>query len=267
MSIPEAAMLQLAAPLQGHGWGMPHDASLNGWRIDALIDETSFFVIALFVIMVSWMLWAVFKHDRRHTAQFDHGTSRRSIAVSLGIAAAVFFVVDGHLFLNSVLAWRDVFGNFAWAESQPETVRIEVNAHQWSWAVRYAGPDGKFNTPDDIVLLNEIVVPQGAPVTFQLVSTDVIHSFNVPNMRAKIDVVPGMVNRVWFTPKETGEFDIACAQHCGANHYKMKAKVTVLPRADYERWAAEASANSARAFDPDDKDGHWGWEWAEHSRI
>ncbi len=260
-------MLLFAAPLEGHGYGMPHDASLDGWRIDALINETSFFVVLLFVLMVAWMLWAVFRHGRNHQARFDHGTSRRSIAVALGIAAAIFFVVDGHLFVNSVLSWRDVFGNFAWAESQPQAVRVEVNAHQWSWAVRYAGPDGKFNTPDDIVLLNEVVVPQGAPILFQLVSTDVIHAFNIPNMRAKIDVVPGMVNRLWFTPRETGEFDIACAQHCGANHYKMKAKLTVLPRADYERWAAEASANSDRAFDPDDKDSHWGWEWSEHSRI
>ena len=257
----------LSGPMQGHGYGMPHDASKDGWRIDALINETSLFVILLFVIMVGWMLWAVFRHGPRHPARFDHGSSSRSIAVALGIAGAVFFVVDGHLFVNSVLAWHQFFGNFAWAESQPEAVRIEINAHQWAWAVRYAGPDGKFNTPDDIVLLNDVVVPQGAPVIVQLVSTDVIHSFNVPNMRAKIDVVPGMVNRVWFTPAETGQFDIACAQHCGANHYKMKGTLTVLPAADFARWAQEASQNSARAYDPDDAEAHWGWDWSEHARI
>jgi cytochrome c oxidase subunit II len=257
----------IAAPFEGHGLGMPHDASLDGWRIDDLINETSVFVILLFVIMVGWMLWAVFRHGERHQAKFDHGTSRRSIAVALGIALAIFFVVDGHLFVNSVLVWKNIFGNFAYAESQPQAVRIEINAHQWAWAARYAGPDGKFNTPDDIVTLNDLVVPQGSPIIVQLVSTDVIHSFNVPNMRTKIDVVPGMVNRLWFVAKETGEFDIACAQHCGANHYKMKGKLTVLPRADWERWAAEASANSAQAYDPGDQDAHWGWDWAEHARI
>jgi cytochrome c oxidase subunit 2 len=257
----------LCAPLRGHGYGMPHDASLDGWRIDDLINETSVFVVLLFVIMVGWMLWAVFRHGERHQAHFDHGSSRRSIAVALGIAGAIFFVVDGHLFVNSYLAWTDVFGNFAGAESRPEAVRIEINAHQWAWIARYAGPDGKFNTPDDIVMLNDIVIPQGAPIIMQLASTDVIHSFNVPNMRAKIDVVPGMINRLLFTPKETGEFDIACAQHCGANHYKMKGKLTVLPRADFERWAAEASANAARAYDAADEDAHWGWDWTAHSRI
>jgi len=257
----------IAAPLEGHGLGMPHDASADGWRIDNLIDETSLFVILLFVIMVGWMLWAAFRHGEKHQAKFDHGNSRRSIAVALGIALAIFFVVDGHLFVNSVLAWKNIFGNFAYAEEQPQAVRIEIDAHQWAWVARYAGPDGKFNTRDDIVSFNDVVVPQGSPLIFQFVSTDVIHSFNVPNMRAKIDVVPGMVNRLWFVAKETGEFDIACAQHCGANHYKMKGKLTVLPRADWEKWAAEASANSAQAYDPDDGDAHWGWDWAEHARL
>ena len=257
----------LAAPLEGHGWGMPHDASLDGWRIDDLINETSVFVILLFAIMVAWMLWAVFRHGPRHTARFDHGTSRRSIAVALGIAAAIFFVVDGHLFVNSILAWKNVFGNFAWAETQPGAVRIEVNAHQWAWAVRYAGPDGKFGTQDDIVTLNDVVVPQGVPVIFQVASVDVLHSFNIPNMRVKMDAVPGMINRVWFTAKETGQFDIGCAQHCGANHYKMRGVLTVLPRDEWERWAGVASANSARAYDPEDKDAQWAWDWEKHARI
>ena len=257
----------LAEPLEGKSLGMPHDASLNGWRIDALINETSFFVILLFIIMVAWMVTSVVRHGPSHQARFDHGTSRRSIAVALGIALAIFAVVDGHLFVNSILLWKDVVGNFAMVEADPGTVRIEVNAHQWAWSVRYAGPDGKFNTADDIVSLNDVVVPEGAPIVFQFVSTDVIHDFNIPNMRTKIDVVPGMVNRMWFQAKETGEFDIACAQHCGVNHYKMKGKLTVLPRADFERWASQASANSARGYDPDDAEAHWGWDWAEHSRI
>ena len=257
----------LAAPLEGSGWGMPHDASLDGWRIDDLINETSVFVILLFAIMVAWMLWACFFHGERHPARYDHGTSRRSIAVALGIAAAIFFVVDGHLFLNSVLVWKHVFGNFAWAETQKETVRIEINAHQWAWAARYAGPDGKFGTQDDIVTLNDITVPQGVPVIFQVASTDVLHSFNIPNMRVKMDAVPGMVNRVWFTAKETGQFDIGCAQHCGANHYKMRGVLTVLPLEEWKRWAVVAAANSARAYDAEDKDAQWAWDWEKHARI
>ena len=267
MSLLPILAAAIAAPLEGSGWGMPHDASVDGWRIDDLINETSVFVILLFVIMVAWMLWAAIRHGRGHPARYDHGASRRSIAVALGIAAAIFVVVDGHLFVNSVLVWNGVLGNFAHAETQPDAVRIEINAHQWAWAVRYAGPDGKFGTQDDIVTLNDVVVPQGSPVIFQIASVDVIHSFNIPNMRAKIDAVPGMINRLWFTAKETGQFDIGCAQHCGANHYKMRGVLTVLPRADWERWAKEASDNSSRAYDPEDKDAHWAWDWEKHARI
>ena len=84
-----------------------------------------------------------------------------------------------------------VFWNFDEVEQRPDAVRIEVNAHQWAWDARYAGPDGKFNTKDDIVTLNDIRVPVDTPVLLQLASTDVIHSFYLPNFRVKQDAVPG----------------------------------------------------------------------------
>ncbi|HEV8325358.1 MAG TPA: cytochrome C oxidase subunit II, partial [Myxococcota bacterium] len=135
---------------------------------------------------------------------------------------------------------------------------------QWAWDARYPGPDGKFNTKDDIVTLNDIRVPVNTPVVFELASVDVIHSFYLPNFRVKNDAMPGMINHLWFTSKETGIFEIACAQHCGVNHYKMRALLHVLPRDGYDRWAAEASANSARAFDEADTSAHWGWEWGKN---
>jgi cytochrome c oxidase subunit 2 len=153
------------------------------------------------------------------------------------------------------------FWDFDYAEAQKDAVRIEVDAHQWAWQARYAGPDGKFNTADDIVTLNDIRVPVNSPVIVELSSMDVIHSFYLPNLRVKQDAMPGQINRMWFRAKETGEFDIGCAQHCGLNHYKMKGLLTILPRKDFDLWAAEASANTARAFDPQDTLAHWGWDW------
>ena len=95
-------------------------------------------------------------------------------------------------------------------------MRVEVNAHQWAWDVRYAGPDGKFNTQDDIVTLNDMRVPVGVPVVLQLASSDVMHSFSLPNFRVKQDAVPGH-DQPHLVPGQArpGEFDIACAQHCG----------------------------------------------------
>ena len=255
----------LAAPLEGSGIGLPHDASANGHLIDTLINETSFFVIVMFSIVCAWILYSAFFHGKKHKAVYDHGDTFKSYRWTLFTAAAIFFVVDGKLYAASMSDLANVFGNFPMVEANPKSVRIEINAHQWMWTARYAGPDGQFNTADDIVTNNDVVVPQGAPVIFQIASTDVIHAFNLPNFRAKVDAVPGTINRMWIEAKETGEFDIACAQHCGANHYKMKGKLTVLPREDYDRWASQASANSARAFDADDLDSHWGWDWAPHA--
>jgi cytochrome c oxidase subunit 2 len=66
---------------------------------------------------------------------------------------------------------------------------------------------------------------------------------------------------MWFEAKELGDFDIACAQHCGTNHYKMKGMLTVLSKEDYAKWASEMSANAQRAYDANDKEAHWGWDW------
>src|SRR5262249_41388044 len=151
---------------------------------------------------------------------------KHAITVALTISAIIFFVVDGNLFVNAMNDLSKAFWNFAEVEAMPNVLRIEVNAHQWAWDARYAGPDGRFSTKekpsdDDIVTLNDIRVPVDTPVLIQLSSTDVIHSFYLYNFRVKQDAMPGMINRLTFQAKEIGEYDIGCAQHCGTNHYKM----------------------------------------------
>ncbi len=247
------------------GIGLPRDVSVDGHRIDSLMNWTHLFNIILFVIMCIWMVWAAVKHNRSHSADYDHGDSKRSTVVALSLSAFIFFVVDGNLFVQTMIGLSDAFWNFEIPQKDPNTVKIEINAHQWAWDARYAGKDGEFNTPDDVVTWNEVKIPAGAPVTLQLTSTDVIHSFWVPNFRVKMDAVPGQVNRFWFRsrPEIRGDYDIACTQHCGTHHYKMKAMISVLEPAEFNRWLAEASLNGERSFDPADKDAHWGWKWKE----
>jgi cytochrome c oxidase subunit 2 len=255
------ATLAQAAPQPESGWGLPRDISQEGHRIDWLIQITGIFTAILFVIMCVWMVVAVVKHNKNHEAEYDHGNARHQVRFAAALSALIFFVVDGNLWVNSTLDVNSVFWNFEKAESTPNAVRIEINAHQWAWDARYAGADGKFNTADDIVTLNDIRIPVNTPVIFQIASTDVIHSFWVPNLRIKQDAMPGMINKMWFVAKETGQVDIACTQHCGTNHYKMKGTLTVLSPEDYAKWAAEGSANGVRGYNPDDKDSHWGWDW------
>jgi cytochrome c oxidase subunit II len=256
-----AGGLALANPQPETSYGLPHDASVDGHRIDWLIKVTMGFVTILFVIMCIWIVWACLKHDKGHKAEYDHGDARHQVRFAAGLSALIFFVVDGNLWVNSTLDVNDAFWNFDKVEADPATVRIEVDAHQWAWDARYAGPDGKFNTPDDIVTLNEIPVPVGRPILLELASADVIHSFYLPNFRVKRDAMPGMINRLWFEAKETGDFEIGCAQHCGTNHYKMRGFLRVLSQPEYDKWAAEASKNGERGYNKDDELAHWGWDW------
>jgi cytochrome c oxidase subunit II len=249
-----------AKPQPGTGISLPVDASTEGHRIDWLMNVTNWMTGILFLIMFGWIVYASIRHGKKHEAVYDHGTSKRSLSVALAMAGSVFVFVDGNLFFNSTTD-LDIFHGFDRIEKNPETIRIEVNAHQWAWDFRYAGPDGKFRTKDDIISLNDLRIPVGVPVIFNVASTDVLHAFNLPNFRAKVDAVPGVVNRFWVEAKETGEFQIVCAQHCGTNHYKMKGVITVLSKEDYALWADQASKVSARVYDENDEAAHWGWEW------
>jgi cytochrome c oxidase subunit 2 len=242
-------------------FGLPRDASLHGWRVDWLMATTTVFVTIMFVATVVWIVWACVRHGRKHRAHFDEGRARPAVIKAALLSALIFGVVDGNLLCHGLSDLDDVFWNVDRAAADPRAIRIEVNAHQWAWDARYPGPDGTFNSADDIVTLNDLRVPVGVPVIVQLASTDVIHSFSLANFRVKQDAIPGTINRLWFQAKETGTFEIACAQHCGTHHYKMRGVLTVLPPEEYEAWAAQASELSRRAYDPEDKSAHWGWNW------
>jgi cytochrome c oxidase subunit II len=249
-----------AAPLPERGYGLPHDASVDGFRIDELIHFTLAAITIVFVIVAAALLWSFVKHGRDHAARYTHGT-RGSVAIVVGAVAVLLVGVDGNLFVHTLEDIHGYFWNFAKAEATEGAVRIEVNAHQWTWQARYAGPDGKFNTPDDVITTDDVRVPLGVPVIIQLASTDVIHSMYLPNFRVKQDAVPGMITRLTFQAKVPGEYEIACAQHCGANHYKMRGVLTVLPTEGYRSWLRAAEADARRGYDPDDAEAHWGWAW------
>lgn len=260
MSATPLLAAALAEPRRASGYGLPADVSADGHLIDSLLHLTLAATAVIFGVVLAALLWAVFRHRGGRPASYTHGT-RGSRWVVLGSVVAIAVVVDGYLFSSTVLDLRRHFWNFDGVEANPRTVRLEVNAHQWSWAARYAGPDGRFATPDDIVTLDDIRVPVGAPVLVQLTSSDVIHSFYLPNFRVKQDAVPGNVGRLTFEARVPGQFEIACAQHCGPNHYKMRGVLTVLTPEGYRQWWEEAAADAARAYDAGDLEAGWGWEW------
>ena len=126
-----------------------------------------------------------------------------------------------------------------------EAVEVQVTGEQFAWNFRYPGPDGKFDTADDIVTLNQMHFPVGKPVIVTLTSKDVIHSFFLPEFRVKQDAVPGMKTRIWFEGNRVGHWEIACAELCGLGHFRMKGFISVDTPADYEKWLAEQAAAQA----------------------
>jgi cytochrome c oxidase subunit 2 len=239
---------------------LPHDASLDGFRIDRLIALGAAVQIPLLIVLGLWLLAAAILWGRRRA--IAGGVVRHRVPIALSLLALLLLATE------DAVSWaqsnRDLdehFWNFGAAEADPRTLRIEVDAHQWAWTARYAGPDGKFNSDDDAVTLDDLRIPVDTPILIQLTSTDVIHDLYLPNFRIKQDAIPGRVTRVTFTAKETGQFEIACSQHCGVNHYKMRGLLRVLPEEDFRRWLALASSNSKALYDPVDRAANWGWDW------
>ena len=243
--------------------GLPPDASLDGHRVDALLHYAHGWDFALMGLLVVWVVFACLRFRRGSRAAAFRGDSPGAWVLVVGVALAVFLGADGVLYARTIRDLDQTFWNFKKPIADPSTVRLEINAQQWAWDARYAGPDGHFNTQDDVVTLNDIRIPLGRPILIQLASADVVHNFSLPNFRIKMDAVPGQLGRMWFQAEKTGQYEILCQQHCGVHHYKMRGLLTVLPGDAYDAWAREASTLSARGYDIQDSAAHWGWAWKD----
>jgi cytochrome c oxidase subunit 2 len=248
---------------QERGYGRPADVSRDGHLSDWLFNVTTVSITVLFIIMVAILVWATLMHRDPKKVHYEHGVGGSHILLTAVISSVIFFGVDGTLLVNSFMDLRAAFWNFPTAAEHP--IQIEVMAQQWAWNVRYPGPDGKFDTVDDIVTLNEMHIPVNKPVMIKLRSKDVIHSFYLPNFRTKQDAVPGATTQMWFQATKTGEFEIGCAQHCGVSHYKMRGFLTVTDDKDFEQWLQTGASDSKRRFDEADAEAHWGWDWEKNT--
>ena len=139
-----------------------------------------------------------------------------------------------------------------------DATEFEVVGQQWQWSFRLPGKDGRLGTSDirnvssdnplglnpndpnnhdDVVIVgDDLHLVVGKPVKALLRSIDVLHDFFVPQFRAKMDMVPGMVTYFWFTPTRTGTFEALCFELCGIGHPNMRGKVVVETESDYQAW-------------------------------
>ncbi len=119
------------------------------------------------------------------------------------------------------------------ASAPPGALRVEVTGKLWWWDVRYLGDDGK----PDFGTANELTIPVGRPVEVLLRSDNVIHSFWIPSLAGKMDLIPGRENRLTFRADEPQAIRGQCAEYCGLQHTWMAFDVLVLPEAEYAAWA------------------------------
>jgi cytochrome c oxidase subunit 2 len=126
------------------------------------------------------------------------------------------------------------------APAPAHALKITVYGEQWWWRIRYEPPGRQ---PFD--LANEVRLPVSEPTQFFLHSTNVIHSFWIPSLGGKVDLIPGRINRLALRPTRTGHFRGACAEFCGRSHAHMTFEVIVLSRNDFERWMMQQSAPAA----------------------
>jgi cytochrome c oxidase subunit II len=217
------------------------------------IDETvtiTFWVTGfVFVTVNLFMAYCVlrYRHRKGIKAHYEPESKKLEGALILGTTVGVIAMLAP--------------GLFAWAkfiEVPKDAAVLEVVARQWNFNYRFPGKDGALGTvdaryisdenpfgmnPDDpngqddvLIASPELHLPMGKPVKVELRSIDVLHDFTVPQFRAKMNMVPGLVTYVWFTPTRTGTFDALCEQLCGIAHFAMRGKVIVEEESAFREW-------------------------------
>ncbi len=224
------------------GLGLPTNYNEAGAEIDQLYNVIHAIMAVVFVSTGLLLGWAIWKFGAKRELAARYFTHSNLLELTWSVAAGAILVFLSLYQLNS------------WAENKLERPQVQVNgqtqpqpplakvvAKRFGWEFYHAGPDGQLDTQDDIYVENVLHVPYGEPVVLQLQSRDVIHSFFVPGLRLKQDVVPGMEHFVWFKATSPVELEIICSELCGWGHYTMQGRMRLMSRADYDRWLAEQS--------------------------
>lgn len=229
-------------------WKFTEIAS-NWGSMDTTFDITFVITGIVFLAISFFMAYAIYRyhHKEGRVAHYEPENKKLewilTILTTIGVAA---------MLAPGLVVWNEYI-------TVPEGAdELEAVGKQWQWSFRLPGKDGQLGTtdirfinfenpfginPDDpngqddiLIAEPELHIPIDRPVKFNLRSIDVLHDFYVPQFRAKMDLVPGLVTYFWMTPIRTGKFDLLCAELCGVGHYTMRGHVVVDEAKDYEAW-------------------------------
>lgn len=200
-------------------------------QIDHLINPVFIVAGVVFVLVEGLVLLAIFKFRAKPDSpepEQIHGNTRLEVGWTLAPALILLLV-----------AVPTIATIFDLAKKPDNPVNVTVTAHQFWWEYRY----------DDlgVVTANELRMPVGRPVELTLHSDDVIHSYWIPALTGKTDVVPGRQNHMSFSADAPGEYIGQCTEFCGASHANMRAKAIAMTPQDFDAWVAGQRAPSVKA--------------------
>ena len=241
--------------------GVPVAGAAHAGDVDQVMALVHWLML---VLLVGWGVFFVyalvrFRRTAHPVASYDGLRGRWSAWLEGGVLLAEVVL----LAFFSIPVWSARVDAFP---SERESVVVRVVAEQFACNVHYPGSDGRFGrtdlvlvgpanplgldrtdpaAQDDVTTINQLHLPVNRPAIVYLSSKDMVHSFTLPQMRIKQDAIPGLIQPVWFTPTEPGEWEIACSQLCGLAHYRMRGFYTIHTQDEYEAWLVEEAAAQA----------------------
>jgi cytochrome c oxidase subunit 2 len=201
-----------------------------GRDIDQLWDILLIGGVTVFALVVLALLFVVVKYRHREGApepKAIYGNAVLEIVWTLIPAVVLAFI--------AVPTVRTIFRTQA--EAGPNALQVEVVGHQWWWEFRYP--------QYGVVTANELYLPVGRTVDFALTTVDVVHSFWIPQLGGKRDLVANDTNHVWFTPESAFAWNGFCAEYCGSSHANMRFRVVTVPPAQFDAWIAHQKSPPA----------------------
>jgi len=232
-------------------WWFPTLSSIHGAEIDGVFTAVLIVTGIAFVVTQAMLGYFVARYGAAGNEKADYWHDNPKAEFLLLTGTALILVV-------LVFMGQRVWLKYYFSGLPENAITVQETAQQFQWQFHYPGADGKFGrtdltlvdsvnqigldekdeaSKDDIVVTGEMHVPVNKPVIVRLRSKDVIHSFFLPNQRVKQDAVPGLAVEVAFTPNVAGNFELACAELCGNNHYKMRGLVTIdASEEEFNNW-------------------------------
>jgi cytochrome c oxidase subunit II len=206
---------------------------------------------AVFLLTMAFLAVAAFRPRGKTTHAPDtspemNGERRMSRVVTVGVAATV--VILFVLLVSSFLTGRSLYAIAADGES---ALTVKVTGYQWWWRVQYDNQNASYI----VTTANEIHIPVGRPVLFKLTSNDVIHSFWVPNLHGKTDLIPGHETTTWLRADRAGVFRGQCAEFCGHQHAHMAFTVVAETPEQFKAWYDDQLKSAAQPSTPQQERG------------